>query len=152
MAANKANNQARQEAVERSRNEAKRARAEKDEAKRARANKANNQARQEAVERSRNEADAARRAKRAAEAEAARTAAEAAAAMRAQANALIRNVKKQWRNVGASNMSRNEKKKKGAKVYRAAASKLHPNKGGNTERFQVFSSAYEKFKNNVNQN
>ena len=44
------------------------------------------------------------------------------------------------------------KKKMGKKIYYTAAPKLHPNRGGNTQAFQVFSNAYDKFKTYVNRN
>jgi len=49
-------------------------------------------------------------------------------------------------------MTRNQKKKMGKKIYYTAAPKLHPNRGGNTQAFQVFSNAYDKFKTYVNRN
>ena len=71
---------------------------------------------------------------------------------KAQAEALIQNIKRQWINVSVSTMSRNQKKKMGKKIYYTTAPKLHPNRGGNTQAFQVFSNAYDKFKTYVNQN
>jgi membrane protein involved in colicin uptake len=173
-----ANNLARNEAVRRSRAEAAEERA-KAKAKKAAeaAKKEMNTARRAAVEKSAAEAAAARAARAASRGEtsnrrnktnAANKAAKNAAdnakkaqanaekaavnAKKAQANALIQNVKRQWINVSASTMSRNQKKKMGKKIYYTAAPKLHPNRGGNTQAFQVFSNAYDQFKEFVNRN
>jgi len=162
--ARNAEQMARNEAVRRSRAEAAEARA-KAKAKKAKeaANKEMNAARRAAVERSAAEAAAARAARVAARGEtsarrnktnAANRAAKKAAenAKKAQANALIQNIKKQWINVTTSNMSRNEKKKKGTTIYRKASVKLHPNKGGTNENFRLLSNLFEEFKTYVNRN
>jgi len=47
-----------------------------------------------------------------------------------------------------SNMTEEQKLKEGKKVYKKAAFKLHPNKGGKKEDFQEFSNFYNKFKEN----
>tara|TARA_Y100000361_G_C11096184_1_gene309191 strand:- start:51 stop:761 length:711 start_codon:yes stop_codon:yes gene_type:complete len=47
-----------------------------------------------------------------------------------------------------SNMTKEQKLKEGKKVYKKAALKLHPNKGGKKEDFQEFSNFYSKFKEN----
>jgi colicin import membrane protein len=162
--ARNANNLARNEAVRRSRAEAAEERA-KAKAKKAAeaAKKEMNTARQAAVERSAALAAAERAARAASRGEtsnrrnktnaANKTAKKAAEnAKKAQANALIQNIKKQWINVTTSNMSRNEKKKKGTTIYRKASVKLHPNKGGTNEDFRLLSNLFEKFKTYVNQN
>ena len=178
--AKNAENQARNEAVIRSRAEAAEERA-KTKAKKAAeaAKKEMNTARRAAVERSAAEAAAARAARAASRGEtsnrrnktnAANKAAKKAAdnakkaqanaekaatnAMKAQANALIQNVKKNWLNVAASTMSRNDKKKKGTTIYRKASLKLHPNKPtGNGESFKRLGILFKKFINTyVNQN
>jgi hypothetical protein len=176
--ARNAEQMARNEAVKRSRAEAAEARA-KAKAKKAKeaANKEMNAARRAAVERSAAEAAAARAARVAARGEtsarrnktnaanrAAKKAAEnakkaaanaekaAANAKKAQTNALIQNIKRQWINVAGSNMSRNEKKKKGTTIYRKASVKLHPNKGGTNENFRLLSNLFDEFKTYVNRN
>ena len=45
-------------------------------------------------------------------------------------------------------MTEEQKLKEGKKVYKKAAFKLHPNKGGKKEDFQEFSNFYNKFKEN----
>jgi len=176
--ARNAEQMARNEAVRRSRAEAAEARA-KAKAKKAKeaANKEMNTARRAAVERSAAEAAAARAARAASRGEtsdrrnktnaanrAAKKAAEnakkaaanaekaAANAKKAQTNALIQNIKRQWINVTTSNMSRNEKKKKGTTIYRKASVKLHPNKGGTNENFRLLSNLFDEFKTYVNRN
>ena len=47
-----------------------------------------------------------------------------------------------------SNMTEKQKLNEGIKVYKKAAFKLHPNKGGKKEDFQEFSNFYNKFKEN----
>jgi len=126
------------------------------------AKQAEENARREAVNRSKAEATAAKaaaRAKReksnrniAAAKKAAENAEKAKKAKKAQANALVRIVNKKWSNIKSSTMTRNQKKKMGKKIYYTAAPKLHPNRGGNTQAFQVFSNAYDKFKTYVNRN
>jgi colicin import membrane protein len=133
------------------------------------AKRAEENARREAVNRSKAEATAAKAAARAKReksnrniaaakkaAENAKKAAEnaekAKKAKKAQANALVRIVNKKWSNIKSSTMTRNQKKKMGKKIYYTTAPKLHPNRGGNTQAFQVFSNAYDKFKTYVNRN
>ena len=162
--ARNAEQMARNEAVRRSRAEAAEARA-KAKAKKAKeaANKEMNTARRAAVEKSAAEAAAARAARAASRGEtsnrrnktnAANKAAKKAAdnAKKAQTNALIQNIKRQWINVLSSTMNRNEKKKKGTTIYRKASVKLHPNKGGTNENFRVLSNLFEEFKTYVNRN
>ena len=141
-AAKKAEDNARNEAVRLSRAEAAAAKA----AARAKREKSNRNiaAAKKAAE---NAKKAAENAKKAAE-----NAEKAKKAKKAQANALVRIVNKKWSNIKSSTMTRNQKKKMGKKIYYTAAPKLHPNRGGNTQAFQVFSNAYDKFKTYVNRN
>jgi len=150
-AAEKEMNTARKAAVERSAAEAAAARAARAASRGETSNRRNktntaNKAAKKAAENAKKAAENAKKAQANAEKAAVN-------AKKAQANALIQNVKKNWINVAASTMSRNDKQKKGGKIYKKASLKLHPNKPtGNTESFQLLSTLFEEFTVYVNQN
>jgi hypothetical protein len=174
-AAKKAENNARAEAVRQSAQiaaAARKAAAKKaaNNALRAAAKKAANNARAEAVRQSAQIAAAARKAaankarknretvneafKKAAEN--ARKAAENAkkAAEKARKNKeAAKNIKKNLNALSKrTNITKNIKLNEGKKIYRKGTLKLHPNKGGTKEAFQILSGAYNNFKINVNRN
>jgi hypothetical protein len=154
-AAKKAENNARAEAVRQSRDAA--AAARKAAANKAAANKARKN--REAAENARKAAEKARKNREAAAKKAAENARKAAenaekAAEKARKNReAAKNIKK---NLNAlSNIKTITKERKlaqGKKIYRGAILKLHPNKGGTNEAFQILSSAYNNFEKKVSQN
>ena len=173
--ARNANNLARNEAVRRSRAEAVLAKEEL-KAKKAKeaANKANAIARKAAVERSKAEAAAAKaeaRAKRedSSGSNAARKAANNAArkakeaankanvnarnaaanAKKLAANAIVKNVENKLKVIKNGTGSKENKFKKGRKIYRIATPKLHPNRGGNTESFVKLGKAFYNFQKEI---
>ena len=129
------------------------------------AKKAENNARAELVRKSAEAAAAARKARKNREAvnEAFKKAAEKAKKDAENAEKAAENARK--KKEAAENIKKNlnalskrtsiNKKirlKEGKNIYRGAILKLHPNKGGTTEAFQILSGAYNNFKINVNRN
>ena len=132
-AAKKAENNARAEVVRQSAAAARKAAANK-----ARKNReAVNEAFKKAAENAKKAAENAKKA-----AEKARKKKEAAENIKKNLNALSKR----------TNITKNIRLNEGKKIYHKGTLKLHPNKGGTTEAFQILSGAYNNFKNKVNRN
>ena len=132
------------EAAKRSKAQANKARNERNERARVRAQKKEEENRKKKEEENRKKKEEAKAKRQAEENQANKDAANTQRKVEFKGvyNKAIQNL----RDIKRSEISSENKLKAGKQVFRIAAMKLHPNKGGNNKIFQNFSSFYNNFK------